>query len=443
MRPVMRTPARPLPRVIEEGSPGFAALLTALLPGLGQMYHGRWRRGLIMLALPILGLALLFTLAFFIGPIAAALIRRASLFALVVVGALYAFHLVAVGDAFSGRIGNVFRGRHSIDYALLIAIVFGLSIAYYSAYRQSTGWANVLAAVFETPDGRTLGAGTPLAGTSAPGWSGRERLNVLLLGIDTRDEDPLTQNTDTVILLSIDPVARTGAMLSIPRDTLVDIPGVGQDKVNSAYAHAGDPQKGPELARRTVERFLGIPIHSYALIDFTAFRQTVDSVGGVLVDVRRPLRDEEYPTADYGIERVEFRSGPQIMDGEQALRYARSRHDSNDFSRSRRQQAVLRGLRDRFALAGIFRLPGIAERVGPLVRTNFDPANVIPLARTALAIDGNDIHSEVLLPCGGDEPHCELMEENGATGYYLIPDVSKVRALLSDLFAGTRPASAR
>jgi LCP family protein required for cell wall assembly len=438
----MRTPARPMPRVIEEGSPGFAALLTALLPGLGQMYHGRWRRGLIMLGIPLAGLALFAALVLLIGPVAAAVIRSATLFALLVVGAFFAFHIVAVGDAFAGRLGDAFRGRHSIDYALLIAIVFGLTLAYYSVYRQSTAWANVVGAVFELPTGRTLGPGTSQTGTTAPGWSGHERLNVLLLGIDTRSEDPLTNNTDTIILLSIDPNARTAAMLSIPRDTLVDIPGVGRDKVNSAYAHAEDPKKGPELARRTVERFLGIPIHSYALIDFAAFRQTVDSVGGVLVDVRRPLRDEEYPTADYGIERVEFRAGPQIMDGDQALRYARSRHDSNDFTRSRRQQAVLRGLRDRFALAGIFRLPGIAERVGPLVRTNFDPANVIPLARTALAIDGGDIQSDILLPCGGDEPHCELTEENGPTGYYLIPDVEKVRALLSELFAG-RPASAR
>ena len=438
----MRMAARPMPRVIEEGSPGFAALLSALLPGFGQMYHGRWRRGIVMLAIPLIGLGVLLALVIFVGPIAAAVIRRASLLALLVVGAVFAYHLVAVGDAFAGRLGDAFRGRHAIDYALLIAIVFGLALAYYSVYRQSTAWANVLGAVFEVPTGRTLSAGTSQTGTTAPGWSGRERLNVLLLGIDTRDEDPLTQNTDTIILLSIDPNARTAAMLSIPRDTLVDIPGVGKDKVNSAYAHAEDPKKGPELARRTVERFLGVPIHSYAVIDFAAFRQTVDSVGGVLVDVRRPLRDEEYPTADYGVERVEFRAGPQVMDGEQALRYARSRHDSNDFTRSRRQQAVLRGLRDRFALAGVFRLPGIMERVGPLVRTNFDPANVVPLSRTALAIDGADIHSDVLLPCGGDEPHCELTEENGPTGYYLIPDIDKVRELLAELFAGTR-ASAR
>ena len=231
-------------------------------------------------------------------------------------------------------------------------------------------------------------------------------------------------------------------MLSIPRDTLVDIPGVGKDKINSAFAHAGDASKGPELARRTVAGFLGIPINSYAVIDFTAFRSTVDGVGGVLVDVRRPLRDEEYPTADAGIARIEFRTGPQLMDGETALEYARSRHNSNDFSRARRQQQVIFAFRQRIAQAGLLRVPGMLEHVGPLVRTNFDPGNVLPLARTALSISSGQISSDVLLPCGGDSPHCELTEYNGPSWYYLIPDLAKVRAFVSDLFSGG-PASAR
>jgi LCP family protein required for cell wall assembly len=439
---VVNAPARRLAPPVVEGSPGFAALLSALLPGLGQMYRGRWRRGFVLLVIPFIGILVFGAIVLFGGPITSLLVQRATLIALLVVGGLFAYHLAIVADAFAGPLRSL-RGRHTIDYALLAAIAIGLSVGYSSAYRQSLSWANAIAAVFEPPAGRIVGAGTPTGGTTAPGWSGRERLNVLLLGIDTRDGSGETNNTDTIILLSLDPTARTAAMLSIPRDTLVDIPGVGKDKVNSAYSHAKTARDGPELARRTVERFLGIPIHSYAIIDFTAFRQTVGSVGGVLVDVRRPLRDEEYPTADYGVERFELRSGPQLMDGDDALRYARSRHDSNDFTRARRQQAVLFALRERFALAGLFRLPSIVERVGPLVRTNFDPGNVLPLARTVLGIESSEIASEVLLPCGGDTPHCELTEESTATGYYLIPDEKKVRALVEDLFAGRRPASAR
>lgn len=441
MRPVVSTPVRTLPRP-GEGSPGFAALLSALLPGLGQLYQERWVRGALMVLLPPLFLVLLIGFTLIADPVAATMVRRAALVAILLVGGLFVYHVTVVADAFAGQLGRGgLRGRHAADVALLLAIVLGLSALYLAAYRHSVAWAAVIGAVFE-PSGRTIAAGTPIGGTTAPGWSGRERLNVLLLGIDRRGTSGETQNTDTIILVSLDPAGRTAAMLSIPRDTLVEIPGVGQDKVNSAFAHGG-PDRGPELARRTVERFLAVPIHSYAIVDFNAFRQTIDSVGGVLVDARRPLRDEDYPTPDYGVERVRFLAGPQLMDGEEALKYARSRHDSNDFSRARRQQAVLLALRARLAQAGIFRFPGIAERVGPLVRTSFDPSGVLPLARTALAIDAEDIQSEVLLPCGGDEPHCELTEEGSEAGYYLIPDVEKVRALLSDLFAGRSPASAR
>jgi len=192
-----------------------------------------------------------------------------------------------------------------------------------------------------------------------------------------------------------------------------------------------------------VELFLGIPIHTYAVIDFAAFRETIDAVGGVLLDVPRPLRDEEFPTADYGVERITFLAGPQLLDGEEALRYARSRHDSNDFSRARRQQAVIKALRTRLAQGGVFRLPAVVQRVGPLVRTSFDPASVLPLARTALSVDESQLRSDLLLPCDVDVPHCELEEVSSASGYYLVPDVDKVRALVADLLAGRAPASAR
>ncbi|MBI2773108.1 MAG: LCP family protein [Chloroflexi bacterium] len=420
-------------------SAGLAALLSALLPGLGQAYAGGWRRALVFVAAPAAGLAIFAAAFLLIEPVAAAMVRRAALVALLVVGGLFAYHVMSVMDAFASR---TMARRSTRDAAILVVALLGLALLYAGLQRQSNAWAGVVAGVFEQTTGRTVGAGTSAVGTTAPGWSGRDRLNVLLLGLDSRD-DQITQNTDTVILLSLDPVDQTGSMLSIPRDTLVEIPTVGSDKVNAAYAYGGGGEKGGEFARRTVERFLGVPIHAYALIDFAAFRETIDSVGGILVDVRRALRDEAYPTSDYGIERISLLAGPQVMDGDEALRYARSRHDSNDFSRARRQQAVILALRTRLGLGGVFRLPGIVQRVGPLVRTSFDPGNVLPLARTALSIDVSAIRSEQLLPCNIDVPHCELEEQNAADGYYLIPDLAKVRSLVTDLFAGRLPASSR
>ncbi|MDE3100847.1 MAG: LCP family protein [Chloroflexota bacterium] len=434
-----RSEVRRLPRPARRSS-GFAALLSAIVPGLGQMYRSRWRRGLLMLAIPFVGFVLFAAAALFVGPVASAVVRHAALFVILLVGGLYAFHLVIVADAFAIH-GEAGERRRVLDVALLLAVLLGLSLGYFSVYRHSQVWADVLSAVFE-PAGRTVSAGTSPSDTSGPGWSGHERLNVLVLGLDTRQNDPQSWNTDTMIVLSIDPVARTAAMLSIPRDTLVEIPGYGQDKINSTFAHAGDLAKGPDLARRTVSAFLGVPIQAYAVVDFNAFQKTIDAVGGVLIDVRVPVRDEAYPDWAAGVQRIAFDAGPQVMDGASALRFARSRHESNDFSRAQRQQQVIFALRQRIEQKGLFQLPSIMERVGPLVRTDFDPGNVLPLARTVLGINTKEIRSAVLLPC--DDPsasHCELTEQNGPSGYYLIPDLAKVRAFTEQLFAGTAPGS--
>src|SRR5262249_51695418 len=154
----------------------------------------------------------------------------------------------------------------------------------------------------------------------------------------------------------------------LPRDIYIDRPGTFVDKINAAYAFGG-----ADLSKKVVEDLLGIRINAYALVDFDAFTKVVNTVGGVIVDVQRPVRDESYPTPDYGVERVNITTGPQLMDGITALRFARSRHDSNDYSRAARQQLVLSALRTKLTEGDFLRgLPGIVDRVGNAVQTNFD-----------------------------------------------------------------------
>jgi LCP family protein required for cell wall assembly len=218
-------------------------------------------------------------------------------------------------------------------------------------------------------------------------------------------------------------------MLSIPRDIYINKPGTFQGKINAAFAFGG-----PDLTRRLVNDLLGIKIHSYALVNFDAFNRIVNGVGGIIVDVKRPVRDESYPTVDYGVERVNITPGPQLMLGDIALKYARSRHDSNDYSRARRQQDVLSALRVKFSQPQTLRqLPSLMDGVGTTVETDFDPGNVLPLASAAAGIDSASIASEVLYPCGGNYPHCELTYD-GEGGFFLIPDVAKIRDLAAALF---------
>jgi LCP family protein required for cell wall assembly len=213
----------------------------------------------------------------------------------------------------------------------------------------------------------------------------REPFNVLLIGVDKRPTPDEGVRSDTLILVHVDPRARWASLLSIPRDSVVAIPHVGQAKINAAYTSGylgaaaiygeGTPPDagGAALAAETVEAFLGVPVDYTAQIDFNGFAAVVDSVGGVVVDVPAPLLDAEYPTDDYGVERIYIPAGLQVLDGRAALVYARSRHLSTDFDRSRRQQIVLRALleqvRARGVLENVATLPQWAAMLEQNIRT--------------------------------------------------------------------------
>ena len=426
-----------LPRVralsapVVTGSPGFAAVLSLLLPGLGQMYVGRWIRGALMILIPVFTVLLVGAFTAIADPLTSFVLRNAAEVTFLVAATFFMYHLFVVVDAFAGNLRGMrsLRGRHVVDYLVLGLVCVALVGFYATAYRGSAPWAGLFTKVFAPI------ANPPSVGTSSgqdyspPVWTDTERLNVLLLGVDSRG-DSTTQNTDTMIVLSLDPVNKTAAMLSIPRDVYIDRPGVFTDKINAAYAYGGY-----DLTRKVVEDLLGIRLNAYALVDFDAFTKIVDTVGGVVVDVKRPVRDESYPTPDYGVERLDITAGPQLMDGQTALRFARSRHDTNDYSRAQRQQLVLSALRTRISEGDFLRgLPGLIDRVGSAVQTNFDPANILPLARFGTGIDGDAIRSEVLYPCGGSYPHCELQSSGGDGGFYLIPDRAKIRDLAAALF---------
>ncbi len=406
-------------------------MLSGLLPGLGQIYEDRWVKGILMIILPVLAITLGGAFVAYADPLTAFVLQHAPLVTFVLIGSALVFHLSVVADAFAGRLGKL-RGRMAVEYAVLALVTLALIAGYGTIYRQSAPWASVAARMF-APFATKAVAPPTAPEQEAPSWSGNDRLNILVMGVDTREADPATRNTDTMLVLSLDPVNKTAAMLSIPRDVYIDKPGTFQGKINSAYGFGG-----PNLARRLVDDLLGIRIHTYVLVNFEAFNKIVDGVGGVVVDAKRPVRDEYYPTPDYGIERVNILTGPQLMHGDLALKYARSRHDTNDYSRARRQQEVIGALRTRLTQADALRtLPSLIDTVGTTLETDFDPANVLPLARTGTGIASADISSDVLYPCGGDYPHCELMY-NGDNGFFLLPDRAKVRDFAAQLFYDPR-----
>ncbi len=187
-------------------------------------------------------------------------------------------------------------------------------------------------------------------------------MNVLLIGVDERPDYPGEGvRSDTLILAHIDAIRRHVSLLSIPRDTQVEIPEIGITKINIAYgqgyaraAAAQNPgltpqQGGMALTAQIVEDFLRLPerglrVQYTAQINFDGFAGVIDALGGITIDVPRLIIDDEYPTPNFGIMRVEFQPGVQRMDGATALMYVRTRHADSDFGRSERQQQVLHAI---------------------------------------------------------------------------------------------------
>jgi LCP family protein required for cell wall assembly len=184
-----------------------------------------------------------------------------------------------------------------------------------------------------------------------------ERINVLVMGLDRRIDEPKGSptRTDSMFVASIDPYSKTAGVFSIPRDLWVEIPdgpgGYFEDRINVAYEYGAIedyPGGGPGLAVATVEHSFDIQIDHYMVLDFVGFMELVDAVGGIDVEVEEHIVDPSYCLTAHcdDLEIVLFEPGVEHMDGERALAYARVRYGSDDLRRIERQQDVIRAAVD-------------------------------------------------------------------------------------------------
>ena len=182
-------------------------------------------------------------------------------------------------------------------------------------------------------------------------WDGASRITVLVIGLDYRDylANDGPPRSDSMILLTIDPLSKTAGMMSIPRDMWVNIPGFGYSRINTAYSF-GEGEKlpggGPELARKTVEQFLGVPIQYYAQIDFGTFVEFVNLIGGIDVDNQEELRLDPVGS---GKDKIRLTCcGIRHLDGENTLAYVRYRKGTEgDVGRAKRQQKAILAIREK------------------------------------------------------------------------------------------------
>ncbi len=285
--------------------------------------------------------------------------------------------------------------------------------------------------------GVSLGPNTAPSGSErgAPGVADpgdKRHLNILLLGLDQRDDERgVPTRSDSMIVVSIDQANKRTAMISLPRDMWVQIPGYADNRINVAN-FLGDAYKypggGPGLAKKTVEANFGLKIDYYARINFRGFEKIVDTLGGININVERAIVDNEYPTEDYGFMRVYIPAGMQHMSGKVALQYARSRHSENDFGRAHRQQMVLMAIKDRaLQLDVIPKLPTLMNNFKDMVETDMPAQEILRLAAMSKDIRDNNVGTlvvdEKLAPPFVGEGGADLLMPNK-------PEIRKAIALL-------------
>ncbi|WP_409347321.1 LCP family protein [Paenibacillus sp. MBLB4367] len=268
--------------------------------------------------------------------------------------------------------------------------------------------------------GGTADAYTP------PVWEGKSRVNVLLLGGDSRGlKEGEVPRSDTLMVASIDPVTKKAHLISILRDTYVKIPGHGEDRINSALAI-----DGPTLAMRTVGDLLGIPIQYYVYTDFKGFIALIDAVGGIDIDVEKNMKYTD--SADDHVYDINLKKGLQHMDGKTALQYVRFRHDAlSDFARTERQRKFMTALAERLqTTSSLIKLPRILQSIDPYIETNLSVMDMVKLGSLGFEAKAAGIE-------GLQVPPQELLEEKQVRGAEVIGvNPAKLQSYIQKKFKG-------
>ena len=300
------------------------------------------------------------------------------------------------------------------------------------------------------PSHETLPSDVAAAEMGVPAWDGGSRVNIAFFGLrgSAADEGcPLC--TDTILLLTVDPVSKTAGMLSIPRDLWVNIPGSGYNRINTAWAigeNARLPGGGAGLAMETVSQFIGVPVHYYVQVDFGTFVSFVNLIGGIDVYVEEQM---VLDPAGSGQDHFVLIPGDfRHLTGKRALAYARCRYETQgcsggDVGRARRQQQVILAIRDKVLAPEYFptllsRMPELYMEFSSGVRTNMQLEDVMKLALLARDIPVEAIRTGVI-DSSMTIPADTTIDGVPANVLRPIPDL--VRVLRDEIFVPGGPLS--
>ncbi|PWB50184.1 MAG: hypothetical protein C3F13_17095 [Anaerolineales bacterium] len=347
-----------------------------------------------------------------------------------------------------------------LKVGLLALFVIAAVIAAYFTFNKSKDFflsfdvANIPGLAIQqtsTPQPSIDGTPAPTAiptvisdGPAPQPWDGASRVTVLVMGLDYRDWEAADgpPRTDTMILLTIDPLTKTAGMLNIPRDLWVNIPGFDYGRINTAYPLGiayEVPGGGPQQAKDTVEELLGVPINYYAIIDFSAFEQFINELGGINVKV-----DNEISVDPIGKGNTVFlKPGNYLLDGPTALAYARARHtDGGDFDRAQRQQQVILAIRDRIFELGpaqvASKIPALYSQLAAGIHTDLSLDDAIKLGWLALEIPiPEGIQRGAIAPPNA----VSFAKSPDGSQDILVPVPDQIRLIRDQVFASSSMAS--
>lgn len=265
-----------------------------------------------------------------------------------------------------------------------------------------------------------------------------QNTNVLLVGLDRRPGATRGGRPDTIIVASFSEETGQLGLVSVPRDLYVDIPGYGSDRINATAAAALKLGQDPgELLESVVETTLDIPIAHTVVIDLGGFERAIDAIGGVDVNVPCAIADNFIDPRQPDQRRaLDIDVGWQHMNGATAAMYVRSRHGRSDWSRARRQQAVLLGVKRRLLSAqGFTRVPALLDGLEKLISTDLSRAEILGLAGRLLSVEPKDVHGLVI---GYRETEGHMTKDGKSV---LLPKPDAIRAKLDTLFSAGAPGA--
>lgn len=256
---------------------------------------------------------------------------------------------------------------------VLFMFVFMMTVLGFFGYTLADNWLSEgLGIATEDP------VDTGEAVTDTP-----SHLTLLMLGVDRRGNEPA--RSDTIIVAFLDLETKQTKLLSIPRDTLVSVPGYRDTKINHAHAYGG-----PDLTAEAISEFIDVPVSKYVALDFDGFRDIVDILGGVTLDI-----DQRMYHPSEGIDL--YPGEGQHLDGDKALQFVRYRGKAGDIGRIENQQKFLRTFADQaISLGTVVKLPSLIKEIGENTETNLTLKEMIGLAKIAQGVREGQIETYTL-----------------------------------------------